>query len=338
MNQFEVSLVIPTHNRWSKIQTTLRSLYQQNLGGLNCEIVVVDDGSSPAVVLPQELTLPTRLIRLEGVGRSSARNTGAKEAKGKLLIFLDDDMQVCSDFLVAHYRAYQEWPDALLIGAIRLPLSGQSNPFLSFRQCLEDHQVPQQRGIVLARNFCTAANMAISRERFLTLGGFDRAIHSSEDQDFALRHTAERGRIAFIPEAKAIHCDDALDIRSYCHRTEWGMREMILFCQRYPDWPDNVERAQINGPVHLGCEPFSLSLRKMFKRVLGLAPLTSLLFVGASMVERIAPRSSLLARLYGLLLGIFLLRGYRSGLKQYGASPGSSRNMGARLRAERPSR
>ena len=69
--------------------------------------------------------------------------------------------------------------------------------------------------------------------------GFDAVLASSEDQDLALRHTATGGRIAFVPEARVVHCDSALDIRSYCRRAEWGAEHMIPFCRRYPDWPAN---------------------------------------------------------------------------------------------------
>jgi glycosyltransferase involved in cell wall biosynthesis len=335
MTQVEISVVIPTRNRLSKVEATLRSLYQQNAGGLSCEIVVVDDGSAPAVVLPQRPALPTRLVRVEGVGRSLARNTGAKSAKGKLLVFLDDDMQVGADFLAAHHRAHQQWPEALLVGAIRLPLHEQAVPFVRFRQRLEDHGIPPQRGLVSARNFCTAANMAIVRDRFLNLGGFDPSIHSSEDQDFALRYTAADGEVAFVPEAEAIHWDDALDIRSYCRRSEWGMREMMPFCLRYPDWPDNIERARINGPLHLGREPFSLSLRKVCKLALSLWPMPALLFACVSLVESRLPQSGMLDRLYRLLLGIFVFRGYRNGLNAYGREAESGRNPDAQFSAER---
>jgi len=314
MSCVEVSVIIPTRNRREKILATLSSLYEQDFDGLNGEIVVVDDGSSPAVEIPQDAMLHTRLVRLEGAGRSLARNTGAESAEWELLIFLDDDMQVCSDFLTAHYHAYQEWPDALLVGAIRLPLTDWSRPFVRFRQRLEDQVVPPRRGPVSARNFCTAANMAISRERFLDIGGFDPAIHSGEDQDFALRYTARQGLIVYIPEAAAIHCDSALDIRSYCERSEWGMREMIPFLQRYPDWPDNIRRGQINGFIQLGGEPLSLSARKCFKSIMAFRPVLEFLFGSASLLERLSPDNSILDRMYRLLLGVHIFLGYRKAI------------------------
>ncbi len=162
--------------------------------------------------------------------------------------------------------------------------------------------------------------MSIQRDLFREIGGFDTSIVSSEDQDLALRHTALGGKIVFLPEVRAIHRDSSLDIRSYCGRSEWGMENMIAFCMRHADWPDNVERHSVNGPLSLGREPLWLSTRKMLKSVMTLKPLVSVLLSAASLLERVAPDGAALDRLYRLLLGIHVFKGYRRGLKRHHAS------------------
>lgn len=315
----KISVIIPTYNRPDKLAETLSGLGQQNLPAGDYEIIVVDDGSSPPVELPEYDEGPVcRLIRLKGGERSAARNTGTATAKGKLLVLVDDDISVGPGFLAAHLRAHEEWPDALLVGDIRLPVEALSLPFARFRQNLEQQDVPKTRGVTPMRNFCAAANMAISRERFLRLSGFDRAISSSEDQDFALRHTAGGGKIVYVPEARAIHRDHSLDIQSYCRRAEWGSEQMITFCQRYPDLPDNIERERVNGLVRWGVEPTSRSLRKLIKSVLASKASVAVLFRLASLLEGLTPNGRLLDRVYSLLLGAHIFRGYRKGLSRYG--------------------
>src|SRR5262249_210153 len=158
-------------------------------------------------------------------------------------------------------------------------------------------------GPITIENFCTAANMSIARDRFLEIGRFDPSIVSSEDQDFALRHTARGGQIIFAPEARAIHCDHALDIRSYCRRADWSSERMLPFCRRYPDWPDNVERDRVNGPLRFDREPVSQSMRKLIKVGLAARSIIALLFAVASLLERLVPNSRVLDRVYRLLLG-----------------------------------
>lgn len=317
MSHPKISIIIPTHNRPDALVETLAHLRQQD-PATDYEIIVVDDGSMPPVVLSENSLHPRcTLVRLAGVERSAARNAGAAIAEGELLIFIDDDIHVGREFLRAYLRAHDEWPEALLVGSIRLPPDALLNPFGRFRQRLEQHAGPRSPGLVRARNFCTAANMAIPRDLFQKLDGFEPALVSSEDQDLALRHTSRGGPIGFVPEAQATHQDTALDIRRYCRRAEWGSEHMVLFCQRYPGWPDNIERKRVNGPVLWGIEPLWLSLRKMIKSALAPKPVLAILFCLALRLERWAPDSSLLDKLYRLLLGLHIFRGYRRGLEHY---------------------
>lgn len=298
MTEPGVSIVIPTHNRQSCLEETLSHLAKQTLH--DYEVIVVDDGSSP----PVSVSEPVRLVRLEGEERSAARNAGAKAAHGDLLIFIDDDISVRPDFVERHFVAHHEWPDALLVGAVRLPEEALLTPFGRFRQRLEDSGIPLARGLTSMSNLCTAANMAIPRARFEELCGFDPSIASGEDQDLALRHARKGGRIAFIPEARVIHRDNAIDVRSYCRRAEWGSRMMIPFCRRYPDLPENLVRRQVNGSFNA------------VKSLLSARPLRWLLFQAASLLERIGPGSLALDHLYQGLLGIHIYRGYRDGNRQ----------------------
>ncbi|HSE36868.1 MAG TPA: glycosyltransferase family 2 protein [Blastocatellia bacterium] len=314
MSEVTVSVVIPTHNRAESIATTLEVLGRQDLPPDDYEIIVVDDGSTPPVRLNAKSKGPAcSLVRLEGVERSLARNHGAAVAAGDILLFLDDDMTVGFDFLNAHLRAHEEWPEALVVGSVRLPDEALATPFGRFRQDLEQRGTPRLRGLASARNFCTAANMSISRELFLRLGGFDASVFSGEDQDLALRHTARGGQIAFIPEALAIHHDQSVDVKSYCRRAEWGSEHMVAFCQRYADWPDNIERRRINGPVRWKHEPVTQIARKLIKAALALGPVVAAMSISASLLERVAPQSRALNRVYRLLLGSHIFRGYRRG-------------------------
>jgi GT2 family glycosyltransferase len=313
----KASVIIPTRNRQDRLVKLLACLKRQTVAATDYEIIVVDDGSTPHVVFPSDDQGPKcTLVRLEGVERSAARNRGALVAEGKTLVFVDDDITVESDFLAAHLRAHDEWPGSIAVGASRLAEDLFTNPFGRFRQELEQNEVPRDRGPVDMRNFCAAANMSIGRDLFHKLEGFDQAIVSGEDQDLALRHTVIGGRIVFLPEAVSIHHDTALDIQNYCRRSEWGSENMVAFCRRHPDWPDNIERERVNGFARWGSEPLSQSARKTIK--LGLASRATLivLFASARLLERVAPKSYLLNRIYRLLLGAHILRGYRKGLKR----------------------
>jgi len=238
-------------------------------------------------------------------------------------------MAVSPDFLSAHLRAHEEWPGALIVGGVRLPDEALATPVGRFRHRLEQRDTPRLPGPSTNGNFCTAANMSIGREVFEELGGFDVGMSSSEDQDLALRHRARGREMVFLPAAEAIHWDQSIDIRSYCRRAEWGSRHMIPFCERHHDLPDNVERDRVNGPLRLSREPVSQSARKLIKRTIATAPVVAVLFGIASLLERSAPNGHALNRVYRLLLGAHILRGFRNGRR---STPGEKRTDASRHR------
>jgi GT2 family glycosyltransferase len=321
MNKIRVTVIIPTHNRQDKLVDTLIALRRQTLSGSEYEILVMDDGSTPPVTLQGEKQNPTcRVIRLENVERSAARNTGAALARGSMLVFLDDDIEVKEDFLAAHLQAQQEWPRSFVVGSIRLPSAALQTPFGRFRQQLELTGLPAKRGLVEMQNFCTAANLSIDRDLYFELGGFSTALRSGEDQELALRHSARGGRIVFLPEAEVVHYDRSLDIQSYCQRVAWGSEHIIPFCQVRPDWPANIERWRCNGFLSLGKEPFSLSFRKIMKTLGGQKLVLKPLFRITGIIEQAWPESKLLTHLYRFLLGVHLQKGFRSGLQLHSAT------------------
>jgi glycosyltransferase involved in cell wall biosynthesis len=309
-----LSVVIPTRNREESLRRTVRCLQEQTLEPEAYEVLVVDDGSDqPVSQTAVDVGPNTRVVRLAHVERSAARNRGGRDAKGQILLFVDDDMLASRNLLEAHAAAHVQWPRALVVGAIRLPDEALATPFGRFRQALEASSVPLARGPVAQPNFATAANMSISRERFLALGGFDTAFVSSEDQDLALRHSAAGGPIVYLPEAVATHDDSATDLRAYCRRSEWGAQKMAPFCRRYPDWPENRERRDVNGPICWDEDPPGRILRKVGKALLGLRLPLAVFFALIERLETRAPSSRILASLYRLALGIHLQRGFRSG-------------------------
>jgi radical SAM superfamily enzyme YgiQ (UPF0313 family)/GT2 family glycosyltransferase len=105
LNPVAVSVVIPSAGKWSRLRRTLAALAGQQLSAsLRWEIVVVLDG----VVAPEEFRFevgrtPVRVLRLDDAkGRGGARNAGIKEARGEIIVLLDDDVVVAPRFLEAH--------------------------------------------------------------------------------------------------------------------------------------------------------------------------------------------------------------------------------------------
>lgn len=97
-----ISIIIPTYNEEKDIKKCLESLMKQSL--TDFEIIVVDDGSTDQTVavinslVTNHYSLIT-LLHQKHLGPGAARNLGAKEASGEILIFVDADMTFGKDFL-----------------------------------------------------------------------------------------------------------------------------------------------------------------------------------------------------------------------------------------------
>jgi len=97
----KISVVIPSFNEVKVLESCIESLGFQT--EKDFEIIIVDDGSSDnttSVLKNLKSTLPNFDFYVQNhLGAGAARNTGAKNAKGKILVFVDADMTFEKDFL-----------------------------------------------------------------------------------------------------------------------------------------------------------------------------------------------------------------------------------------------
>ena len=98
-----ISVVMPTYDEVDRLCAALTSLSRQDYPTDQVEIIVVDDASpTPAdAEKPEQALAPFTLKLLKhetNQGRARARNTGLRCATGDIIVFLDSDMTVESDF------------------------------------------------------------------------------------------------------------------------------------------------------------------------------------------------------------------------------------------------
>lgn len=109
MPDTQISAIICTHNRDTYLGAAIDSLLAQQFAA-GFEVVVVDNNSSDRTseVVKQRLSDPRLKYVFEPVlGLSVARNTGAKESRGEIIAYLDDDAVACDRWLQILYSAYE---------------------------------------------------------------------------------------------------------------------------------------------------------------------------------------------------------------------------------------
>ncbi len=111
-----VSVVIPAHDP-VHLPRVLAGLAAQTYPPHLLEVVVVDDGSSPPVALPEVRPENTRLLRTsEGWGRAAACQHGADHSDGDVLHWLDADMVPDRDEVEAQLRWHHVIDYAVVMG------------------------------------------------------------------------------------------------------------------------------------------------------------------------------------------------------------------------------
>ena len=165
-----VSIIVPVHEGQDKnsLRTCLESLLR--LEPRPAEIRLVSDGRF--VILPD--TVDSSRITLLSTGNPSgpavARNLGAAQAVGDILLFIDSDIQVPESVVACVQRKFEEYPElAALFGSYDAAPS-QSNFLSQYRNLLHHHV--HQTGKEAAFTFWSGCG-AIRRSVFREIGGFD---------------------------------------------------------------------------------------------------------------------------------------------------------------------
>jgi len=199
-----VSVVVPTRGRVGYLQVTLHSLESQDPAA-PYELLVVDDGSTDGTreLLGRRGAPSLRLDPSRGL--NAARNAGVKATRGKLVAFVDDDVEVPSGWLHALMEGAERNPEAEAFGGpIRARFEGPAP-----RGCgREDPPLttldlgPEDR----ACEVVWGANMLVRRSAFDRIGGFDEQIEGGGDEEEWLeRLRAAGGRVVYLAAAGLDH-------------------------------------------------------------------------------------------------------------------------------------
>lgn len=178
----QVSVIVPYYDEAQHLEACLRSILAQR--GVSFEVLAVDDGSrdaSPAIVARLAGASRGRLRALaqDHKGPGAARNLGARQARGRILVFVDADMRAAPGFLAritAPIRAGKEHGTFVVDELVSNP----DNPWS--RSWSRAHHLPPERRLPEAMPSRANTYRAILKSRFLAAGGHheDRGVGEDE--------------------------------------------------------------------------------------------------------------------------------------------------------------
>jgi len=177
--ELKVSIVLPTYNGTKYLAQSLESCFAQSHHAI--EVIVVDDGSSPAVA---ETVAPFSGFRLKYLrhdtnrGLPAALNTGFAEASGALLTWTSDDNLYTPDAIEQMVRFLCTYPDVDFVYSDAYEIDAEGNVVGML-------WVPPPEWLRVKNR--VGGSFMYRRRVYEALGGYDPGAVLAEDYDYWLR-------------------------------------------------------------------------------------------------------------------------------------------------------
>ncbi|MCF7997275.1 MAG: glycosyltransferase [Chromatiaceae bacterium] len=209
------SVIIPVHNQYRHTYHCLASLRQHH-ARLPWELIVVDDDSTDETGIELSKMKGIKLVKnADNLGFVGSCNRGAACADGDILVFLNNDTQVQPGWLDALVETFDAHPHAGIVGSRLLYPDGrlQEAGAIAFADGSAwnyghlDHPDKPEYSYLRQPDYVSGAALAVRRELFLNLGGFDEAFSPGyyEDADLAFRVRAAGYQVYYQPRALVVH-------------------------------------------------------------------------------------------------------------------------------------
>ncbi len=213
----ELSVIIPTHNASEIIDRVLAAVFQNE--GVRKEVIVVDDASTDNT-LEVVRNYRCKVVSLrEKVGPSQARNIGAREAQGPILMFMDADALLEKETFNKIVRRFREAPELACVSGVFEKISENSGWFAKYRD-LQLHYWHQSSPSAASVFVLTVG--AIRKDIFFEVGGFRAAYGQLADiEDFEIGHR--------ISERYPIFIDKTIRFRHLEHASPFPVLVRKLF-------------------------------------------------------------------------------------------------------------
>jgi len=242
----EVSIVIPTYNRWWILKKSLEALFNQSYPKDKYEIIVVDDGSTDdtkTMIEPLSRSCKLKYLKNEKrMGIPRTRNRGIRKARGQYIIFTDSDVVVTANFIEQHVNYHQKYHDVIVNGElIRVP---------SFKKIGKK----RKRIFDFSLSPFDTANVSVARKHLLEVGGFDEDLLAYGWQDLELGYRLRKAGLRCKRNRHALgyhyfEKNSLSDLPSLCEKEKMRGTSGALYYQKHPHL--SVRLATQGNPLFL---------------------------------------------------------------------------------------
>jgi glycosyltransferase involved in cell wall biosynthesis len=234
----DASVIIPTYNRAAKLRSCLAALSNQTQPASDFEVIVVVDGSTDETVqMLTDLKTPFSLqvIYQPNAGQPLALNHGASEARGRIAIFLDDDIVVVPQYVSEHIRLHRTAHRLVGVGQITLTIPPHADWFArGFAIGWRNHYEAFNRGKRQPDwDDCYGGNMSVSRAAFMAVGGNVTDLKRGYDIELAYRLKQYGCAFKYLPEALGNQYESK-SFRELSADSEFAGEASVELARRHP--------------------------------------------------------------------------------------------------------
>ena len=248
------SIIVPVFNGGSSFHACVSSLLKLEYPKDKLQIILINDGSTDNTAqwlidqkLPSYFTIVTHE---KNMSRATARNSGLKNAKGDIIIFLDADMVIKPDFVKHHVNALSK-PEVVAVSG--LLLSDRKTPQTGLQYYLYEYrkrgakQFGENKPIPF--NYLITGNMSVTREAVNECGLFSEKYigYGGEDTDYAIRlWVLYPNGLRFSSKATSVHCHDESLNDLQTKMEKYGRKNYLKLLNKYPQYADYMAGDWIN--------------------------------------------------------------------------------------------
>jgi glycosyltransferase involved in cell wall biosynthesis len=189
-----LSIVIPFYNMGDYIEECVRSIIKSDYS--EKEIIIVDDGSTDRESINKLNNIkekyPVKIYHKTNEGLPVARNTGAEQANGQFLTFLDADDTINETYYQKAINVLKQYDNVHFVGCWTKYFGESNDVWPTFNP---------DPPYLLVHNMVNSSSLVYKRSSFLSAGANDKSfIYGMEDWDSVINMIKYNYKGVVLPE------------------------------------------------------------------------------------------------------------------------------------------
>jgi len=248
-----VSIIIPVHNEWAYTFPCLYSILK-NSGDVDYEVILADDASTDGTRGASRIVKNLKVMRNEeNLGFLKNCNKAAGTARGKYILFLNNDTNVQKDWLRHLVETCERDERAGMVGAKLIYLDGKLQEAggivwkdgSAWNYGRGQNPMMPEYSYLKEADYVSGAGIMIRKSLWDGIGGFDERYSPaySEDSDLAFEVRKRGYKVLFQPASVIVHFEG----KSHGTDVTSGIKQYQVINQQkfIAKWGEVLEREQL---------------------------------------------------------------------------------------------